>query len=130
MSFLSKFQIEGKTYNVLECTYKLHQQTDEVGKPISRTTGGKITLAVESDSDTELFHWAKEPEHAKNGTIIFFKRDTMAKQKILEFTNGFCVEYQENFIADDDSPMVTHITISAQQIKLESEVFENLWGIA
>ena len=129
MSFLAKFFIDGKTYNVLECNYKLHQPVDEVGKPIGRPKGGQITLVIESDSDTEFFYWMKEPNQTKSGTITFFKRDTMAKQKTIEFTNAYCIEYEENFIADDRSPMVTHITISAEQIKLNAIDFSNLWGL-
>ncbi len=130
MSFKAKLFIDGKEYTVLECTYKLNQPTDEEGKPIGKPKGGQVSLAVESDSNTELFHWMKEPEHTKDGTITFFKRDTMAQEKVLQFTNGFCIDYEENFIADNDSPMVTHITISAQQLKLGNEDFNNLWGVA
>ncbi len=106
----------------------MNQPVDEVGKPIGRPMGGQISLTVESDSDTELFHWMKESEQTKNGTVTFFKRDTMAQQKILEFTKGFCIHYKEQFIADDEAPMITNIIISAQQIKLGNIDFNNIWG--
>ncbi len=130
MSFLSKLTVDGKTYNVLECTYEMNQQVDETGKPIGRPRGGRISLAIESDSDTDIFHWMKEPDQTKDGTITFFKRDAMAQQKVLQFTQGFCIDYKEQFIADDEAPMVTTITISAQQIKLGNVDFNNLWGVA
>ncbi len=130
MSFLAKFFIDGKTYNVLESAYALHQPTDEEGKPIGRPKGGKITLTIESDSDTELFHWMKAPEHAKDGAITFFKRDAMAQQKVLQFKNGFCVDYVERFIAETKDAMKTTITISAQSITIGDVDFNNLWGLA
>ncbi len=128
MSFLSKLIIDGKTYNVLECTYELNQSIDESGKPMGRPMGGQISLAIESDSDTDIFYWMKEPEQAKDGTITFYKRDAMAQQKMLQFTKGFCIHYKEQFIADDEAPMVTSLIISAEQIKLGSVDFKNLWG--
>ncbi len=130
MSFLAKFFIDGKTYTVLECSYEMNQPVDETGRPISRPLGGQISLAVESDSDTELFHWMKEHEQTKDGTITFFKRDTMARQKMLQFSKGYCIHYKEQFIADDEAPMVINIIISAQQLKLGNVDFNNLWGAA
>jgi hypothetical protein len=29
----------------------------------------------------------------KNGDIIFYRRDTMSKLKIMEFTDAHCVDY-------------------------------------
>ena len=129
MSFLAKFFIDGKEYNVLQCNYKLNQPIDEVGKPIGRPRGGQITLAVESTQDTELYYWMTEPNQTKDGTIVFYKRDTMAKQKALDFSKGFCIAYEEDFTADDKEPMITYITISAQTMKLQSIEFKNLWGV-
>jgi hypothetical protein len=129
MSFLAKFIIDGKDYNVLESVYALHQPTDEVGKPIGRPRGGKITLKLESDGNTDLFHWMKEPSVTKGGSIIFFKRDAMAKQMVIEFENAFCVDFMERFVADNNAPMITSIVISAQSIKVGSVDFKNLWGV-
>jgi len=129
MSFLAKFIIDGKDYNVLESAYALHQPTDRTGKPIGKPTGGKITLTIESNGNTDLFYWMKEPSHTKDGTIIFYKRDAMAQQMVLEFENGFCVDFMERFIADTKDPMKTTIVISAQSIKVGSVDYKNLWGV-
>lgn len=98
MSFLAKFIIDGKDYNVLECVYSLKQPTDETGKPMGRPKGGQITLTVESEGNTDLFHWIKEPSLTKNGTVTFFKRDAMAQQLVLQFSKAFCVAFSERFI--------------------------------
>ncbi len=129
MSFLAKFIIDGDQYNVLESVYSMHQPTDEVGKPIGRPKGGKISLTMESNGKTDLFHWMKEPSVVKDGTLIFFKRDAMAQQMVLEFKKGFCVEYVERFIADTKDPMKISIVISAQSIKVGNVDFKNLWGV-
>ncbi len=129
MSFLAKFFIDSKPYNVLECNYSLDQPIDESNKPIGRPRGGLISMVIESEDDTELFHWMQEPEHTKDGTVTFYKRDTMAVQKILKFTNAYCVKYDEHFIAEGKAPMTITITISAQTLKLGDVPFQNLWGL-
>ena len=129
MSFLSKFLIDGKKYNVLECNYSLSQPMDQVNKPIGRPVGGLITLVVESEKDTDLFHWMQDPVHTKNGKVVFYKRNAMANLKVLEFTDAFCVKYDEHFVAETKSPMTITFTISARAIKLGDVPYQNLWGL-
>lgn len=129
MSFLAKLIIDGDQYNVLESVYSMHQPTDEIGKPIGRPKGGKISLTIESNGTTDLFHWMKESSEIKDGSIVFFKRNAMAQQMVLEFKKGFCVDYVERFIADTKDPMKISIVISAQSIKVGNIDFKNLWGV-
>ncbi len=128
MSFLAKFIIDGKDYNVLESTLSMYQPTDSTGKPLGRPSGGQINLIIESDGSTDLFHWMKEPEHTKDGSVIYFKRDAMAKQTVVEFTKAFCINFTERFVADTKDPMRISITISAQELKVGAVDFKNLWG--
>ncbi len=130
MSFKAELNIGGKLpYTVLESHYSLNQPIDDANKPIGRPTGGLITLTVESFSDTELFHWMQAPEQTKDGTIIFFKSDAASIQKKLEFTNAYCVKYDEHFVAKGKAPMTITVTISAQTLKLGDVDFNNLWGL-
>ncbi len=128
MSFLAKFYLDDKEYNVLECSYALHQPRDGEGRPTGRPKGGQIKLVLESDSDTNLFHWMREPAMTKSGSVVFFKNDAMAHQKVLEFENAFCLDLIERFISDNREPMKTTVVISAQSIKMNGVDFNNLWG--
>jgi len=129
MSFKAELNIEGKSYTVLECDYSLDQPIDDTHKPIGRPKGGLITMAVESNDDTELFHWMQEPEHTKDGKIVFYKSDAVSIQKKLEFTKAYCVKYNEHFIAEGKTPMTITVTISAQTLKLGDVPYQNLWGL-
>jgi len=42
MSFLSKLELDGNTYNILECKYNFVQPIDTTGKPKGMPKGGEI----------------------------------------------------------------------------------------
>ncbi len=129
MSFLAKFIIDGKDYNVLECTYAFHQPSDTTGKPTGRPLGGNITLKVESRGDTDLLHWMTSHSQTKEGFITFFKRDAMSRQLEIHFSKAFCIDYVEHFNALSETPMQIKVNISAQELKVGDVTFENLWGV-
>ncbi|NII28426.1 phage tail protein [Pseudoflavitalea sp. X16] len=127
MSFKSKLKVAGKEVNVLACSYALKQETDATGRPSSITRGGKITLTIESTGDTSFFEWMTNNFERKDGSIVFSKRDTDAAQKTLNFTEGYLVDYKENFDSTGDSPITETFTISAQTIEVGSGKHVNEW---
>jgi len=129
MSFLAKFFLDDKEYNILECAYALHQSADNNGRPVGSPKGGQINLVLKSDGETNLFHWMKEPAMSKSGSIVFYKNDAMSHQMVLEFENAFCINLMEKFVANNQEPMKTTLIISAQSIKVNKLEFKNLWGI-
>ena len=89
--------------------------------------GGTINLSVESTGTTDVFDWMISPVQTKSGTITFFRRDNMSKLKILEFTEGHCVDYYEFFEHKGEHPMQITFTISVKELKLNESQFINNW---
>ncbi|MEA3443172.1 MAG: type VI secretion system tube protein TssD [Bacteroidota bacterium] len=127
MAFLAKFDLDGKEYDVHTCHYELHQQIDANGKPSSRTRGGTIHIQIESTSSTSLFEWMCDNHQRKNGSIRFIKDTDMATLKQLDFTDGYLVNYGENFDFADSSPMIQSLVISSREIKMGNGEHVNEW---
>lgn len=127
MSFKAKLNVGGKEYNVLNCSYELHQETDATGRPSSITRGGKVLLTVESTSDTSLSDWMFNNFERKDGTVTFLKRDTDAKSKELKFTEAYMIKYSEAFDHTGDNPMAESIVISAKSIGIGNGEHINEW---
>ena len=129
MSFLAKLHIDGQTYNILRCNYTFDQPMDDTGKPSGKPRGGQISLTVESEGRQDLYHWMKEPDQTKDGSLIFYKRDALSQLQKVEFTKAFCVKLSESFDADGNKPMQKHLVISAQTIKIGEMEYENPWAV-
>lgn len=127
MSFKAKLKVGGREYNVLNCSYELHQETDATGRPSSITRGGKIRLTVESTADTSLSDWMFNNFERRDGSIVFLKRDTEATAKELKFQEGYMVKYHENFNASDKNPMAEAFVISAKGIAIGNGEHVNDW---
>ncbi len=126
MAFLAKLTIDdGDEMNVLNCSYRFTQGTDATGKPTSIPQGGYISLVVESTRSTDLFDWMINPTGLKNGQVTFYRRDMQSKLKTLEFTDAYCIDYQEDFDHKGEHPMQVTFTVSAKKIKLNDSAFEN-----
>ena len=85
MSFLSKLELDGETYNILECKYNFVQPVDGTGKPKGMPKGGDIIIKIESTGNPELLGWMLDHNQVKNGKIILIetKGDHLdAEQKI------------------------------------------------
>jgi len=127
MSFKAKLKVGGGEYNVLNCNYGLHQETDATGRPSSVTRGGMITIEVESTADTSLSDWMFNNFELRSGSILFLKRDTEATAKELVFTDAYAVKYVENFDSTGKNPMIERITISAREIGVGNGSHINEW---
>ena len=127
MSFKARLTVAGKNYNVLDCTYSLHQEVDSTGRPAAVTRGGKISVTVESNNETELFEWMCNNWERKDGSVVFLKRDSDATMKELSFTEGYLINYEESFTSDNEKPMRIKFTISAKKIKIGTGKHVNEW---
>ena len=127
MSFKAKLKVGGNEYNVLSCSYELHQETDATGRPSSITRGGKIRLTVESTADTSLSDWMFNNFERRDGSIVFLKRDTEATSKELKFTEGYMVKYHEGFDSTGKNPMSEAFVISAKSIGIGNGEHVNDW---
>ncbi|WP_026449515.1 type VI secretion system tube protein TssD [Aequorivita capsosiphonis] len=127
MSFKAKLSLNGKEYNVLNCSYDLFQETDATGRPSSVTRGGRIKLTVESTEETSLAEWMFNNFERRDGSVKFLKRDNEATAKELKFTEGYMVKYVENFHSTDKEPMSESLVISARSISMGTGEHVNDW---
>ncbi|HLR32415.1 MAG TPA: type VI secretion system tube protein TssD [Fodinibius sp.] len=127
MSFKAKLDVNGREVNVLSCNYDLNQEVDATGRPSSVTRGGCIRLTVESTEDSSFFEWMVNNYERRDGTVTFLKRDTEAKMKQLKFSEGYLVEYAENFDHTDGHPLSESFTISAREITVGQGTHINEW---
>ena len=127
MSFKSVFEVAGKQMVVKHCSYDLTQEVDATGRPSAITRGGRIKLVVESNGDTDLFEWMVNNFERKDGSITFYKRDSDAKLKSLNFKEGYLVKFEETFDSDNQNPMTVAFTISAREIAMGNASHINEW---
>ncbi len=129
MSFKAIFKVDGNEYRVLSCSYSLHQDIDNTGRPASVTRGGVVNLVVESTDDTSLFEWMCDSYLKKDATITFNKRDEDSKMKELEIGEAYLVNYEEAFDDSGSGAMIQSFSLSARNIKMGNGEHENEWAI-
>ncbi|MBB6370058.1 type VI secretion system tube protein TssD [Chryseobacterium shigense] len=127
MSFQAILKVSGKNYNVLNVNYGLFQETDATGRPSTITRGGKIEVTVESTGETDLFEWMTNSFERKDGSFVFYKRDSQSTLKELKFTEAYLVKHKEKFDSTGENPLTETFTISARKIEMGSGAYENEW---
>ena len=129
MSFKAIFKVDGNEYRVLSCSYSLHQDIDNTGRPSSVTRGGVVNVVVESTDDTSLFEWMCDSYLKKDATITFNKRDEDSKMKELEIGEAYLINYEESFDDSGSGAMIQSFSLSAKNIKMGNGEHENEWAI-
>ncbi len=129
MSFKAEFEVNGKKYRVLHCSYTMSQDTDSSGRPSSGTRAGTIQLEVESTADTALTEWAFDAFKEQDGKVVFYQRNADQKMKELSFKNGYVVNYSEAFTNQGETPMTEHFVITSKEIKVGNAEHKNNWPV-
>lgn len=127
MSFKAQFKASGLELTILECSYALRQEVDATGRPSSITRGGTISVTVEGTADTALFEWMCNSFERKEGSIVFFKRDSDATLKELKFKEAYLINFSEQFTHDGTKPLFVTFTLSAKEITLGNGTHTNAW---
>lgn len=127
MSFLSKLELDGNTYNILECRYSFSQATDGTGKPQGMPQGGEIFIRIESTGNPELLGWMLDHNQTKNGTITFFRRDAMSKLQELTFEKAYCIRFTEHFNSIDAEPLQIEMSLIARKFDVNGAAHEKSW---
>lgn len=127
MSFKANLNIAGKEVRVLHCSYTLHREVDQTGRPSSTVYGGKISIEIESTDDNSLFEWMVDQFATKDGTVTFLKRDQDSKMKELKWEKGYIVQYTESIDAIGENPMSIHFVVSAEKITMGGASHKNPW---
>ncbi len=122
-------KIDGyKDREVMMVTYEFDQATDREGQMSGIPRGGKITVRVKAlnDGTPELLAWMVERNLPKNGSIEFLETKTGKAMKTIKFTNGYCVDFNEQWA--DKQEHFEEIVISCKTIEVGSVKFENEWA--
>ena len=117
-----------KDREVLKVTYEFNQATDVEGQMAGIPRGGKLQVRVKAlnDGTPDLLAWMTERNLPKNGKIEFLETKTGKAMKAIEFTNGYCVEFEEKW--EDKMGHFEEITITCKDITIGSVKFENEWA--
>ncbi len=127
MSFLSKLELDGNTYNILECRYSFVQATDGTGKPQGMPQGGEIIIRIESTGNPELLGWMLDHNQTKNGKITFFRRDAMSKLQELSFEKAYCVKFTEHFNSVNAEPLQIEMHLVAKTFDVNGATHVKSW---
>lgn len=127
MSFLSKLELDGNTYNILECRYSFIQATDGTGKPQGMPQGGEIFIRIESTGNPELLGWMLDHNQTKNGIITFFRRDAMSKLQELSFEKAYCVKFTEHFNSVNAEPLQIEMHLVAKTFDVNGASHVKSW---
>ena len=113
---------------VMMIDYKFDQATDREGQIAGIPRGGKVSIRVKAlnDGTPDLLAWMTERNLPKNGKIEFLETKTGKAMKTIEFTNGYCVEFEEKW--EDKMGHFEQITITCKEIAIGSVKFENEWA--
>lgn len=128
MAFKAKFEISGKKYDVLACSYAFSRNIDHKGRPSSDTAGGTVNLTIESTDDTTLLEtMLNTAEKPLTCSVDFQQNDDTASLKKLELKNAYVIHYSESF--SDGAPMMYQITLSAKEIGIKNAKLVNDWPV-
>ncbi|WP_260391893.1 type VI secretion system tube protein TssD [Apibacter muscae] len=119
---MSKLELDGEIYTILECNYGFEKRTDSTSKPSGETLGGEIELTIESRGKMNLVEWVLSPDKEKSGVIIFYRRDGMSKLFDIHFDKAYCIKFHEKFNSTGNEPMQITLTIAAKTLKFNNHI--------
>ena len=113
---------------VMLVDYKFNQATDTEGQVAGIVRGGQVNIRVKAlnDGNPELLNWMLNPADPRDITIEFQNTKDGSAMKTIEFTNGYCVEFEEKW--EDKMGHFEEITITCKEIAIGSVKFENEWA--
>jgi len=122
---------------VINLSYSLNQNIDNIGRPAGEVRGGQITVCLSSNESAGRFGWMVASDMMQSGEIKFI--DAQGQElKILTFTDAYCVGYNESYEAfsgDNNSGGVSikesakeTLVLSCREIEVSGELHSNTWG--
>ena len=120
MAHEAKLNVEGKKYNLIECTYELVRPADPASAQLrGGVQCGKISFTVVSPPDNDMFfhEWIEKSNAAKDGQIDIKVVDLGSiTDRTLYFKHAFCTRIYESFYMHMDKQMYTMIDIIAAEV--------------
>ena len=129
MSFTAALKIGGKEYPIIRADYDFTQPTNGQRQPVAKPISGFINLTIEASKDSEPIEWMISHKMVKNGEIIFYRTDSHSEMRKIEFENAYCVYYREVFDTYSNRPMLIHLRLSPQKMKIAGQTVTVDWTI-
>lgn len=128
-SFHCTLTLEDQVFPVMQCTYEFSQATSERGRVSAKVRSGTITVQLDVPDGDALLAWAADPHKKLNGFLVFDETNRPVAREILSFEEGFCVSYEEIFIAGSNTAGAYRcmLQISAAKLTLGTAVKDSAW---
>jgi len=114
-------------YEILDCTYSFHQQTDDKGKITTKVFGGNINLLLSQLPPIEIIEWGINSRKYNDGCIVMVDENNIPVEKIL-FKEASCSFFEIKYVQTGDSYSTTRLIIHAGKLMVGDGIeFENEW---
>lgn len=127
MSFLAKFIVDGNEFDIMEFDIHFNQKADNMGKPEQIPHGGNFRVVIEADRKTDFLGWMLSDSETKDGSVIFYRRDTMSRMRDMKFSKAFCIDYKESFRNITDMPMKIEMIITSKKLDFSGLEYDRGW---
>lgn len=117
------FIFEGKEFELAQFGISFGQSVDYKGQPQNEVRGGRILLSLTEAVPDNIYDWAMT-SYTKNGVIEFRSKTANSPLKI-EFTNGYCVNFER--VIDLNIGLKTALIISPEEVSINGMSIDNCW---
>lgn len=129
-SFRCILSLAGQNLPVVHCAYEFYQTISERGRVSAKVRSGLITLHLDVPDSDLLLAWAADPHKKLNGFLTFQETNRPIAREVLTFEEGFCVSYEEVFVAGSGTVGAYRcmLQISAAKLTLGAAVKDSAWA--
>ena len=128
-SFRCVLSLADQDFPVVHCAYEFSQATSERGRASAKVRSGIITLHLDVPDGDHLLAWAADPHKKLSGALTFEETNRPMAREVLAFDDGFCVSYEEVFVAGSSAAGAYRcvLQISAAKLTLGAAEKDSAW---
>ena len=128
-SFRCVLSLADQDFPVVHCAYEFSQATSERGRASAKVRSGIITLHLDVPDGDHLLAWAADPHKKLSGALTFEETNRPMAREVLTFDDGFCVSYEEVFVAGSSAAGAYRcvLQISAAKLTLGATEKDSAW---
>ncbi|MCF6350329.1 MAG: hypothetical protein L3J23_04790 [Flavobacteriaceae bacterium] len=127
MSFKSIFHLDDKEYNVLQCNYDFHQNSDVNGRPSGKPFLTSVSILLEVKDITMFLLWATHPTMQKHFILEYLPRIVGTKGRKIYGFDVNCVKYEEVFNANSNTPHTVRLELTCGGFEEGNAKYSTTW---
>ena len=129
-SFRCILSLADQDFPVVNCSYEFNQATSDRGRVAAKVRSGIITLHLDVPDGDQLLAWAADPHKKLGGHLTFRETNRPIAREVLAFEDGFCVSYEEVFVAGSSAAGAYQciLQISAAKLTLNAAEKDSAWA--